>query len=491
MSEGVGASRVPGRPGGGRAAVAVPPALLALLLGAWATGRPALWTDEFVTIDLARRPVARIWATLGGVDAVHGLYYLLMHVWVQVAGTSATAVRLPSVLGVAAAAAGTALLGRALAGRAAGLAAGIAYALIPVTGQYALEARSYALVSAAAVLATLALVRALGRRPRFAPYALYAAAVALLGALHLFALLLVPAHLVTVLALRPGRRAVLAWTAAAAAAGAALAPLVWTAAGQQGAVSWIPPADARHLWLAVLGITGSLAATVLLAALCVWGLARSGAPRLAAVAVPWLAVPPVALLALSQAEPFFVARYVLFCVPALALLLGAGAVARPRPVAVPVAAALLVLAAAAQPGLRRSDAKWHDFTPVVRALAAGARPGDAFVVAPAVVRGLAAAHPAAFTGLVDAALAVPAADRDALYAREVGPRELARRLRGAPRVWLIRRVDSGRGAAAVLRARLAALRRAGFTERAGSWRGKRTRLLLYVRPGSAARPPAR
>ncbi|MQY07510.1 glycosyltransferase family 39 protein [Actinomadura macrotermitis] len=467
----------------GRLAVAAVPALAALLLGAWGTGRPSLWTDEIVTIDVARRPAGRIWELLGNIDAVHGLYYLLMHGWVQAAGFSPAAMRVPSVLAVAVTAAGIGLLGRALAGPGTGLLAGLVYACLPVAGQYALEARSYAMVAAVAVLATLALVRAV-RSPRW--FAGYAPALVLLGYLHLFAVLLIPAHLVTVLALRPGRRVLAAWTAAVAAACGAIAPLAYVAAGQRGAVKWIQPRDMEYLMHAVVSITGGVAATGLAGVLCVWGLVHWRAGELPKVAVPWLVLPPVILLTLSELEPLFVNRYLLFCVPALALLVAAGLTSCPRLVAVPTGVVLLLLVMSVQPGLRRPDSKYHDVTPVVRALAQNARPGDGLVMEPSVTRGLESAYPKVFRPLVDLTLAVPAADRAALLASQVGPRVLAQRLRGVDRVWMIRRYNGNRQVAARARARVAQFRAAGLTVRAGQWRAKRMKLTLYVRSGPAA-----
>ncbi|MEU5879405.1 glycosyltransferase family 39 protein [Spirillospora sp. NPDC047279] len=472
------------RPRRDLAVVGVVPALTALLLGAWATGRPSYWTDELVTVDVARRSVAQIWQLLGNVDAVHGLYYLLMHPLVGLAGTAPGVVRLPSVLATAVAAGALGCLGRYLAGNAAGLLAGTAYALTPVASQYALEARSYALVAATAVLATFALAAAL-RTGRAVWFAAYGVLLALTGALHLFAVLLVTAHAVTVLLsvlLRHlSLRQALAWLAAVTAALLALAPLALVAAGERGAVEWIRPPDAGHLWASVVGVTGSVAATLLTAVLCAAGVVAHRLRSLVLVAVPWAVVPPLALLALSRAEPLFVARYVLFCVPAVALLVAAGLTARPRALTAMAGAALLLATLAAQPALRRPDSKWHDFTPVVAALCERAEPGDRYLVAPANARLLAAAYPRVFTGLVDVAQQVPGARGGTLAGTETGRRELARRLRSADRVWLIRRLNGNARVRDATRRRIALLAEAGLTREAGRWKGERTRLTLYVR----------
>ena len=56
------------------------------------------------------------------------------------------------------------------------------------------------------------------------------------------------------------------------------------------------------------------------------GIRRGSGLTLAAVCLPWLVLPPVLLLAVSFAHPLYVERYVLFCLPALALLTSAGLV---------------------------------------------------------------------------------------------------------------------------------------------------------------------
>ena len=69
--------------------------------------------------------------------------------------------RLHSALAAALAAGGIAVIGRWLVSTRAGLLAGLMFGLLPVVSQYAQEARSYAIISAVAVLATYLLLRAL------------------------------------------------------------------------------------------------------------------------------------------------------------------------------------------------------------------------------------------------------------------------------------------------------------------------------------------
>lgn len=108
------------------------PLVWTLGLGLWGLSRQdSVWRDEAATWQVAGRSAGEIWAMLANVDAVHGLYYLLMHGLFEVFGASTTTLRLPSVLAVSAAATCVALIGRRLAGFWAGLGGGLTLGLLP------------------------------------------------------------------------------------------------------------------------------------------------------------------------------------------------------------------------------------------------------------------------------------------------------------------------------------------------------------------------
>jgi mannosyltransferase len=165
-------------------------------------------------------------------------YYGLMHPIAAIGASGRSCAFLGGA--AAAAAAGIAAIGVRLGSVRAGLLGGLIYAALPVVSRYAQEARSYALVSATAVAATYLLVRALDQeRAQWRLYLGYAAAVAMLGWLHLYALLLVPAHGLTVLAWPANRRSYRPWLVAAVAAGAVVMPLGLVAHDQEGQVAWL------------------------------------------------------------------------------------------------------------------------------------------------------------------------------------------------------------------------------------------------------------
>lgn len=184
------------------------PAAAELLIGGYQIAGPSLWRDEAATITGSQRPAGAILALVRNADAVHGPYYLLMHIVIVLGGTSETALRLPSLIAMSGAVALTAMLAKRLAlasglpaPSATGLSAGLLLAAVPLTTRYAQEARPYALTSLFAVLATYLLIRAAGSGRR-SWWACYAAALTLTGLFNLFAVLLAVAHGVSLLAAR-------------------------------------------------------------------------------------------------------------------------------------------------------------------------------------------------------------------------------------------------------------------------------------------------
>ncbi|MDG4861643.1 hypothetical protein P8605_26250 [Streptomyces sp. T-3] len=460
-----------------RAAGWTPPAV-ALVLGIWGNTSPSAWTDEIVTIDVARRSWPQLMELLGQVDAVHGLHYVLMYLVGQVTGLNEFTTRVPSAVAVAVAAAGLSWLGRLLGGPRLALCAGLLLAVLPTASRYAQEARSFAFVMAVAVLATGALVKALSRDARGWWPAGYALLIALLGWFNVLGLLLVAAHAVTVVLRRPARRVVVRLLLAQAAGIAAVVPLLILASAQRAAVGDAAPVTAGtpfsyFTWLLTPG-QGTLPTALkllltltALAALTLLVVHRRKAPSLAlAVGVPWLVVPPLLLAAVSLGHPLFAYRYLLFCLPSLALLLAtAVTVVTPR-----LQVLLMLLAAvpiaASHLAIRQEDSRPWDTRAVIRTLRIHQAPGDSVVFSGARCDLIATAFKEAFTGRPDLSTARTAAELGALDNLPADPAVLQQRLSHTLRVWHItcNHLSSGarRAAADTAASQEQALARAGF-----------------------------
>ena len=137
--------------------------LLAALLGSAFSWRPSYWYDEAATVFASQRRLPDLWRLLDHQDAVHGLYYLGMHFWFRLVGESEFTARLPSAIAVGVAAAGVVVLGRELANPRVGLLAGLAFAILPRVTWAAVEVRSFAATTTAAVWLTVAMLVAVRR----------------------------------------------------------------------------------------------------------------------------------------------------------------------------------------------------------------------------------------------------------------------------------------------------------------------------------------
>ena len=140
--------------------------------------RSDLWLDEALTVNVAKLPLSDLREALRH-DGAPPLFYVLLHGWISVFGSSDVAVRaLPGVLSVATLPAAW-LAGRRLAGRWGAWAAVAVLVSSPYAIRYATETRMYALAMFLVLWGYLALRRALerGSFPIYVALALITAAL--------------------------------------------------------------------------------------------------------------------------------------------------------------------------------------------------------------------------------------------------------------------------------------------------------------------------
>ncbi|MFE1831332.1 hypothetical protein [Streptomyces yangpuensis] len=367
-----------------------------------------MWRDESVTWQVAHRSPGAILELLGRVDAVHGLYYVLMHGVFQVWDGGLWALRLPSVAATALAAAGVAAVAHRLVGERAALIAGCVYAVLPPVQMYAQEGRSYALVAAAVVWATYLMLR-----ERWVAYTV----VLLIGCwLHEFAALALLAHAFTA-------RHARGWRWSAATVVALLLPLAAVSVRQaHQQLGWLGRPSWQD-WAAYAVVGG---ACLLLA---------RGAPKdLVRVALPLVLLPPGLLMAISLLNPWYVDRYVLYALAGPALLAGARlASARGRWPWV-LAAVLLVSSGVWSAWLRTPESRKDDVLAVAAAVRERASPGDAVVFMPSRRREWLLSSPEVYEGLRDPALAAGPTASHSLQGTELPPERIRAALLASPRV---------------------------------------------------------
>jgi uncharacterized membrane protein len=229
----------------GLAAAAV--LIAAIVLRFWA--KSPLWLDEANTVSIAGLPLSRIPDALRH-DGAPPLYYVLLHGWIRLFGTSDLAVR--SLGGVIAVATFPFMwfAGRRVGGRAGAWVALLLLASSPFAVRYATEARMYSLVIFLVVCGFLALARVLERaRPR----PLDLAAVTVITALLLYTqywsiylLVVVAALLAWRVRVRPNDRTAPLWALGAIAGGCVLflpwVPILLTQLRHTG-TPWAEPAS--------------------------------------------------------------------------------------------------------------------------------------------------------------------------------------------------------------------------------------------------------
>ena len=481
--------------------IAGPAVTLAMML--WGLTAPAYWGDEADTVSAVSRSLPQLLRMLRHVDAVHGLYYLTLWPVTRVLGTGEFATRLPSALAMAAAALGIAAIARRLASPRAALWAGLLFAALPMISVQGHDARPYGMVAAAAVLASYLLIRAVAD-PRRRWFAAYGSCLVLLCYLELFGLLLAAAHAVTLAglcrqdgsggpAVASPRLVIRRWLITVVIALVTVLPLVFYGWQQRAQIAWIARPDWHDVLSAGTSLAGGSAAlAVAVGLLAVRGGTTRAGQRLTWLALPWLVLPPAMLLAVSEIKPVYTFRYLVFCLPAAALLAGAGLAAlTPGRTAARrgssralrwagLAGALAVIVAVVAPAQLSTRVPGTGMRAVSQFLAARERPGDAVIYPGSGVPPWYLAYPDGLGRLRDIWMAESGPASGRLYGVHVSLPVLEQRERGVCRIWAAEMTPPWLDPAQYLGP--------GF-RLAGAWQPQPgVRLWLYQRPGCAPMP---
>lgn len=219
----------------------------------------ALWLDEALSVNISALPIGELFSALRH-DGSPPLYYLSLHAWVELFGSSDLAVRSLSTLASLAALPIGYLVGRRLEGRFGGPAVLVLMATNPFLIRYATETRMYSLVVLLVLIGTLTTLRAV-ERPTFGrlwPVALVAGALSLT---HYWTIFLAVLAITTLafLGLRADRPAA-CWRSAAAIIAGQLLFLPWVPAFlfqlRNTGTPWAPSARLTDLLLAVRDWSG-------------------------------------------------------------------------------------------------------------------------------------------------------------------------------------------------------------------------------------------
>jgi mannosyltransferase len=315
--------------------------VLAAALRVFDLGAESVWLDEAYSIQTARGSVTDI---LGErlTDIHPPLYYLTLHYWMQLAGHSEFATRLPSAIFdlctiVIAYAVAHRLLGRRVA-----LLTALLLAVSPFHVEFSQEARMYALLC---LLSTLSMYAFLawfdpiaGRSHRWTD--VYVVSTGLMLYTHVYGFF-IPLAQVLILALSWRRHPDASWALKRWLVSHPLVLLIFSPwlpafieqARRVQSAFWIPPPMIIQLFQPLWTYSGSIPLTMVLAPLALVGivtLARSPSrtaslfPR--CVLLAWLGAPIVMPFLLSfLGSPIFLPKYTIAASVPFAMLVAAGA----------------------------------------------------------------------------------------------------------------------------------------------------------------------
>jgi mannosyltransferase len=379
-----------------RAPVAVPAGIGALVLLSLVLRTRELgvgfWIDEGLSVGIADRPFGDIPDALR-LDGSPPLYYLLLHGWMRLTGTSEEAVRALSLLCALLAVPVAWWAARMLFGARAGWMAAVLAATNPFLTTYAQEARMYALMALLALVACAAFGRAFAveeeqHRRRWA--IAFAVTLATMLYTHNWALFFGTAcgaaWLGLVVAARGrGPRRELLIAGAVAFGGAALLYLPWVPTTLYQAAHTGAPWAEPPTFLSLLGVPGRLlgqfaqvalllaAGTGLMTLLSRRGGRLSPAGRMAACMLAIAVLTVVLAWVMSQASPAWAQRYLAVGLAPLLLAVAAGLAHAGR-----LGVAGLVVAALLAAGTTAPDDK-SNVRDVAEAIGPSLRRGDLVV----------------------------------------------------------------------------------------------------------------
>lgn len=371
--------------------VLAPVVLLAAALTTYTLGAKGIWLDEAISIGHAQRDWSSLWHDIITGSRHMRLYYVLLHPWMRI-GESEAAIRTLSVLFALATVPVVYGLGSVLFRPRVGAIAAVLLTVNPFFIQYAQEARSYSLVLLLASLSSYLFVIVI-ERPSRRLWALYALCAVLAIHAHIFAILVVVAHVVSLVVRRADY---VVWKgmliSVAPVALIAAAPIVGStmATGADVVVPWVrEPSLSRLLWVLRRFAGGSrllflgyamVCSVALVPALKMWVDRRTSREtwRYAFLAL-WLLVPIVLVFSFSfLITSVLVPRYLIISFPPLVLLASVGICRVPGRYWLVVLGVFLALSGR---GLYRwyADVEKEDWRGAVNYVTSEATPGDAIM----------------------------------------------------------------------------------------------------------------
>ncbi|WP_449372201.1 glycosyltransferase family 39 protein [Arthrobacter psychrolactophilus] len=456
---------------------------------------------------------------INNIDAVHGIYYLFMHFWLDWFGQTPFVLRLPSAIAIGIAGAGTYLLGVRLWDKRFGLTSAVVFAIMPRLTWSGMEARSYAFSAAIAVWLAVALFDAL-KNQRSQYWVLYGLLSGLAISINLYSVLLLACHGV-ILLVSPGTtlRSRARWLLVSGAGAVLSIPVLYLSISQRSQISdeelsplrWVRNVIVNQWFLGrtPTGGVGSyqldipwMQASVLMAVVA-WAVMSFALVRIVQLSygsvrwllLAWLIFPvglPTLVIGIYSlfVHPMYNPRYLAFSAPSVALLIGLGlCLIRWRWLAAATLISLTVFSAPIYVSQRQVYAKsGTDWASVAAYVQGEGASGDGIYFTSRyptfngpvgmTQRRIAFVYPAAFVGLNDITAEISPARSNTLDGFSRTLAEATPELDSLSRLWVIRRLDYPTYWAEMDNH---VLNQAGFIGKRVWW-GPMSEIMVYSRP---------
>ena len=353
----------------------------------------SFWLDEGQSATRAAKAFASLIKELFNLEMNMALYYVILHWWRLLFGSSEISLRLPSVIFATATVPLIYALGAELSDRRVGLLAALMLTVNVSCIQYAQYARSYTMVGMLVTLSSLLFVRSI-KRISPARFAGYVIAGPWCAYAHLFGTLILPGQWLSLFLFQTDRKTRWRLTACVAAVGILSLPAVILAIrGEHGQVSWIPVTSTKaviDLFAMFAGLyqgemrgLGWALFALYLASIGIAVVRASERERPAVGFLLLSVVLPVAIaLLVSIFKPLFLTRYLLICLPFFVVLAAMGIMRIKSRTVAAAATALIVALSLWQDSAFYCDASIEDWRSAINFIAANAKSGDVLVVFP-------------------------------------------------------------------------------------------------------------
>jgi mannosyltransferase len=363
-------------------------AIFGFLVTLWNLGTPSLWQDEAATIAASNRPISSLLKMLTNIDAVHGLYYGIMHFWGGAFGFSPFGVRFPSALAVAFSAYLLYFLALKLTSKSSvAMWAALVFIALPRTQLSGVEARSNALTATVAIALTLAFIWVLENPKSWRRWIAYLMLAVLSIYLFIFSGLIfiaLAAYLVI-----QNRGALRSFILATALAFVLAAPVLIYGFKEKAQVGWITAKPIyQYLWEAVIAVDYGRAWPMAILGLLLASFAVF--KRASVLVLCWAILPSLVLVLVSVIwQPYFVDHYLTFTTPATAVLvaIGISEIRWPKPsprrgaaLQLLVGALLLALSVPSFVASRDPAAKGTEWASIAQVINANSKPGDSILL---------------------------------------------------------------------------------------------------------------